>query len=240
MLWELVHVFFDHRGLLEGRTAGPVHDSGASSFLYPFLAEGETDLDSVLADVRASILMKAEEIGELRERTLEEGRRGAARGGGASCARPSTDGGKLLALGNGGSATDAIDLVADLRYPHRRGWVPRPAIDLTEDAAIITAIANDVGTELIFQRQVIAYGKPGDALVALSTSGSSRNVIEALAEARRRQMITLAFVGYDGGGIAAHSLADHLVVVRSQNIPRIQEAQASAYHALRELIELTG
>ena len=236
VLWELVHVFFEHRGLLEGRAAGPVHDSGASSFLYPFLAEAESDLDSVLDDVRASILLKAEETGALREATLGAGR--ATLSAAAHALRSSFDaGGKLLALGNGGSATDAIDLVADLRYPPRREWTPRPALDLTEDTAIITAVANDVGNELIFQRQVIAYGREGDTLVALSTSGNSANVIAALAEARRRRMATVAFVGYDGGRVAAERLADHVVVTRSQNIPRIQEAQASAYHALRELVE---
>ena len=103
----------------------------------------------------------------------------------------------MLALGNGGSATDATDLVADLE---RAG---RAAIDLTGDPAILTAIANDVGVEAIFARQVIAYGRPGDALVALSTSGGSANVIAALAEARRRGLVTIAFVGYDGGRIAA-------------------------------------
>jgi D-sedoheptulose 7-phosphate isomerase len=237
VLWELVHVFFEHRGLLEGRAAGPVHDSGASSFLYPFLAEAETDLDSVLDDVRASILLKAEETGALRERTLEAGLETLPEA--ARALRAGFDaGGKLLALGNGGSATDAIDFVADLRYPPRREWTPRPALDLTEDTAIITALGNDVGNELIFQRQVIAYGREGDALVAFSTSGNSGNVIAALAEARRRGLATVALVGYDGGRVAAEALADHVVVTRSQNIPRIQEAQASAYHALRELIEL--
>ena len=135
----------------------------------------------------------------------------------------------MLALGNGGSATDAMDVVADLRARGRR------ALDLTEDTAIITAIANDIGTEAIFARQVIAYGREGDVLLALSTSGSSGNVVAALAEARRRAMTTIAFVGYDGGRVAAEGLADHVVVTRSQHIPRIQEAQASAYHVLVEL-----
>ena len=139
----------------------------------------------------------------------------------------------MLALGNGGSATDATDLVADLE---RAG---RAAIDLTGDPAILTAIANDVGVEAIFSRQVIAYGRPGDALVALSTSGGSANVIAALAEARRRGLATIAFVGYDGGRIAAEGLADHVVVTRSQHIPRIQEAQASAYHVLCELVRMS-
>ena len=83
---------------------------------------------------------------------------------------------------------------------------------------------------------MIAYGAADDALIALSTSGNSSNVIAALAEARRRGLVTVAMVGYDGGRIAAEGLADHVVVTRSEHIPRIQEAQASAYHALRELV----
>src|SRR6476661_4446822 len=163
VLWELVHVFFEHRGLLSGREARPVHDTGHSSFLYPFLSESETDLDAVLADVRESVVMKAAEVGALREQTLSEG--AAALADAAAALRACFDaGGKLLALGNGGSATDAMDLVADLRYPPiGSGWPARRAIDLTEDTAIITAVANDVGVEAIFQRQVIAYGRPGDA-----------------------------------------------------------------------------
>src|SRR4051812_8499344 len=146
VLWELVHVFFEHRGLLEGRAAGPVHDSGASSFLYPFLAEQEHDLGAVLADVRASALAKAAETGALREQTLSDGHAALLTAAGAL--RASFDiGGKLLALGNGGSATDAMDAVADLRSPPAgRGWPARPALDLTEDSAILTAIANDIGT----------------------------------------------------------------------------------------------
>jgi D-sedoheptulose 7-phosphate isomerase len=239
VLWELVHVFFDHKGLLEGREAGPVHDTGASSFLYPFLAEGESDLESVVEDVRQSVLLKAEEIGALREQTLDDNREVLVAA--ASALRERFErGGKLLAFGNGGSATDAIDLVADLTQPSGVpvDWKPRPAIDLTEDTGIITAVANDIGIEEIFQRQVIAYGREGDIAVALSTSGNSLNLIEALAEARTRGLVTVAFVGYDGGRIAQEGLADHVVVTRSQHIPRIQEAQASAYHVLRELIEL--
>ena len=235
VLWELVHVFFDHRGLLAGRTAGTVHDAGASSFLYPFLAEGETDLGAIIEDVRASVLMKAEEVGDLRRQTITEACEELQ--GAATVLRGSfAEGGRLLALGNGGSATDAMDVVADFRTPPH-GWPARPAIDLTEDPAILTAIANDIGVDAIFQRQVIAYGRPGDALIALSTSGNSLNVIEALVEARRRGLHTIALVGYGGGRIAAEGLADHVVVTRSQHIPRIQEAQAGAYHVLRELVE---
>ena len=178
--------------------------------------------------------MKSEEIGALREQTLTDN------------AEPLTEaaawlktaferGATLLALGNGGSATDAMDAVADFR-DGSRGLASRAAIDLTEDAPILTAIANDIGTEAIFSRQVIAYGHEGDALLAMSTSGGSSNVIAALAEARRRGLATIAMVGYDGGRIYSERLADHVIVTRSQHIPRIQEAQASAYHVLREMV----
>jgi D-sedoheptulose 7-phosphate isomerase len=230
VLWELVHVFFEHRGLLSGRDAPRSHDAGASSFLYPFLAEREHDLEAVLDDVRASVLMKAEEVGALREQTLSDNAEALRAAAGALRERLDARGGKLLALGNGGSATDAMDAVADFR--------PRwPALDLTEDPGILTAIANDIGTEAIFSRQVIAYGQADDALLALSTSGNSANVIAALIEGRRRGLLTIALVGYDGGRVAAEGLADHVIVTRSQHIPRIQEAQASAYHVLRELVE---
>jgi D-sedoheptulose 7-phosphate isomerase len=128
-----------------------------------------------------------------------------------------------------------MDAVADFRAGEagRRSW---PAIDLTEDASILTAIANDIGTEAIFSRQVIAYGEPGDALLALSTSGNSANVIAALVEARKRGLQTIAMVGYDGGRIGSEGLADHVIITRSEHIPRIQEAQASAWYALRELV----
>jgi D-sedoheptulose 7-phosphate isomerase len=229
VLWELVHVFFEHRGLLSGRAPRRTHDAGASSFLYPFLDEREDDLEQVVDDVRRSVLAKAADIGELRAQTLNDN--ASALGEAAAALRSVfAGGGALLALGNGGSATDAMDAVADFRSARR------PAIDLTEDPAIITAIANDIGTEAIFSRQVIAHGAAGDALLTLSTSGNSANVLAALGEARRRGLVTVAMVGYDGGRVAGEELADHVVITRSEHIPRIQEAQASAYHALRELV----
>jgi D-sedoheptulose 7-phosphate isomerase len=217
VLWELVHVFIEHR---ERSLVG----AGAASFLYPFLAGGaSSDLDAVREDVRRSIEAKAMEIGALREATLSEN------AGVLEAAAAALGDGRVLALGNGGSATDAMDVVADFRARGRR------ALDLTDDPAVLTAIANDIGVEAIFSRQVIAHGRPGDTLLTFSTSGSSANVIHALEEARRRGLQTIAMVGYDGGRIAAESLADFVVIVRSEHIPRIQEAQASAYHTLVEL-----
>ena len=215
VLWELVHVFLEHR---DRSRVG----AGAAGFLYPFLDGGPADLDAVREDVRRSIEAKALEIGALREQTLAENAdvlRAAALALGP----------RVLALGNGGSATDAMDVVADFRARGRR------ALDLTDDPAVLTAIANDIGVEAIFSRQVIAHGRRGDTLLTFSTSGSSANVLAALAEGRRRGLSTIAMVGYDGGRIASEALADFVVVVRSEHIPRIQEAQASAYHTLVEL-----
>ncbi len=230
-LWEHVHVFFEH---LHGSEAG----AGSSGFLYPFLERRPVELDAVVEDVRRSLLMKAGEIEALRDQTLADGREALVAAARDVRGRLE-DGGKLLVFGNGGSATDAADAVADfLAAP--QGWPARRALDLAADSAILTALANDIGSEVLFQRQVIAYGREGDVALALSTSGGSRDIVEALAEARRRGLLTIALVGYDGGRVAAEELADHVVVSRSEHIPRIQEAQASAYHVLRELVELAG
>ena len=229
VLWELVHVFFEHLG---SSAAG----AGASGFLYPFLEAGDANLDAVVEDVRGSVTMKADEVAELRVQTVANGRAELLAAAGA-VRRALDAGGTVLAFGNGGSATDAMDVVADFRAAPQ-GWPERRALDLT-DPAILSAVANDIGAEALYQRQLIAYGRRGDVALALSTSGNSANVIAGLAEARRRGLATIAFVGYDGGRIAEERLADHVVVTPSEHIPRIQEAQATAYHVLRELVERT-
>ena len=239
VLWELVHVFFEHRGLLQGRTERRAHDAGAASFLYPFLAEQEHDLEAVLDDVAGSAALKAREVCDLREATLQSGGDGALAAAAGDLRAALDAGGRLMALGNGGSATDATDVVADFAMPPAGGaWPARPALDLTADAAILTAIANDIGVEAIFARQIIAHGRAGDVLLVLSTSGSSASVVDALAQARRQRLASIALVGYDGGQIGSGDLADHVIVAPSQHIPRIQEAQATVYHLLRELVEL--
>jgi D-sedoheptulose 7-phosphate isomerase len=145
-------------------------------------------------------------------------------------------GGKLIIFGNGGSATDANDWVLDCVMPPA-GYQPIPAVSLSMEPANISAIANDVGTELIFLRQLIAHAQKNDVAVAISTSGGSRNIVMALEEARKRGMLTVALLGYDGGEIVRRGLADFPLIVRSDYIPRIQEVQASIYHTLRDAME---
>jgi D-sedoheptulose 7-phosphate isomerase len=146
-------------------------------------------------------------------------------------------GGKLILFGNGGSATDANDWALDCVLPSP-GLRAIPAISLALEPANITALANDVGTEVIFLRQLIAHARPEDVAIGISTSGGSKNIIRALEEARKRNLLTVALLGYDGGEIVRRGLVDWPLVVRSDYIPRIQEVQASVYHIIRELLEI--
>ena len=227
MLWETVHVYFEHRE--QG------HDVGASSFLYPFLGREEQTLESVVEEVQGSMLQKVEEVNSMRA-AVAASEVNAISEIAAAISERLERGGKIIAFGNGGSATDANDLVADCVAPPP-GFGTVPAVSLAAEPANVTAIANDIGVEAIFLRQLIAHARPEDVAVGISTSGGSANILAALAEARKRGLLTVGIVGYDGGRIVSERLADHAVVVRSDYIPRIQEVQASVYHVLRGLVE---
>ncbi|HEY6713341.1 MAG TPA: SIS domain-containing protein [Rubrobacter sp.] len=227
VLWETVHVYFEHRE--QG------HDVGNSSFLYPFLGKGQQPLEEVVSEVQGSMLQKMQEVNSLRSAAAESEAKAISQIA-AAIAERLDRGGKLITFGNGGSATDANDLVSDCVDPPP-GWGAVPAVSLSAEPANITALANDIGTEAIFARQLIAHASPEDVAIGISTSGGSANILAALAEARKRGLLTVGIVGYDGGRIVGERLADHAIVVRSDYIPRIQEVQASIYHVLRGLFE---
>jgi D-sedoheptulose 7-phosphate isomerase len=226
-LWETVHVFFEHREL--------GHDVGPAEFLYPFLGKEKQQTFDVLAEVADSIRMKVHDDALLRAQVAKEE---SEKIGAATIAiRERIErGGKLIIFGNGGSATDANDWAIDCFLPPS-GYRPVPAISLSMEPANISAIANDVGTELVFQRQLIAQARPNDVAVAISTSGGSKNIVMALEEARKRKLLTVALLGYDGGEVLRRGLADFPLIVRSDYIPRIQEVQASIYHLIRQALE---
>jgi D-sedoheptulose 7-phosphate isomerase len=228
-LWETVHVFFEHREL--------GHDVGDAGFLYPFLGQEMQSTDEVLDHVAASIIQKAIEDSRLRLHFFDENASGIAQAA-VEIGKRVRRGGKLILFGNGGSATDANDWAIDCVSPPS-GYAPIPAISLSHEPANITALANDVGTEVIFLRQLIAQARPEDIAVGISTSGGSKNVILALEEARKRGLLTVALLGYDGGEILRRNLVDLPLIVHSDYIPRIQEVQASTYHILRDLLETT-
>ncbi len=226
-LWETVHVFFEHREL--------GHDAGAAGFLYPFLGREKQETFDVVAEVAASIQMKAHDDSLLRAQAAKD--ESEKIGNAAIAIRERIDrGGKLIIFGNGGSATDANDFAIDCFMPPA-GYEAIPAISLSMEPANISAIANDVGTELIFQRQLIAHSRPNDVAVAISTSGGSKNIVVALEEARKRNLLTVALLGNEGGEVVRRGVADFSLIVRSEYIPRIQEVQASIYHVIREALE---
>lgn len=226
LLWETVHVSFERRE--QG------HDVGASAFLYPFLGKSEQPLDDVVAQVQKSMLQKVLEVNSMRT-ALAATEVASIALIATACVERLERGGQMIIFGNGGSATDANDLALDCLAPPGETR-PIPAISLAAEPANITAVANDIGVDAIFTRQLIAHARPEDIAVGISTSGSSPNILTALTEARKRGLLTVALAGYDGGRVLAEKLADHVVVVRSDYIPRIQEVQASAYHVLRRRI----
>src|SRR5450759_656388 len=209
---------------------------------YPFLFEGgRANIEDVLAQVRHSTLEKCREVIALRRATLESSGVQIVAAGRAM-AQAFINGATLFAFGNGGSATDAQDLVTELLNPSLASfapfpdWSPLPAIALTNDIAVVTAVANDVGFDNVFARQVIAFGRPGDIALGISTSGNSTNVLVALEQAKKQGLLTVALTGYDGGNMMHSTALDFCINCPSDHIPRIQEAQATAYHALLEII----
>ncbi len=214
--------------------------TGAMESLYPFLypdpnGAGPTDSSAVLEEVRRSTVAKAGEITQLRRLVSA---RDAARL--ISCARDAaarfSGGGRLLAFGNGGSATDAQQLATLFLNPGGDSR-PLPALGLANDTSVVTALCNDIGVEVVFARQIAAFGRRGDIAVGLSTSGNSDNLLRAFDEASRRGLLTVGMAGYEGGKMAELDSIDYLFVAPSSSVHRIQEAQTTVYHVLWELTQ---
>lgn len=220
----------------------------AAVSLYPFLSAPRSDpdrlrddLDRVLEEVRRSTVAKAEEITALRRTVLQRDGARLEDCAEAMAARFAS-GGRLLAFGNGGSSTDAQDLARLFLSPDPgagsgsgSGIRALPAFALTNDIAVVTALTNDIGFEVVFARQIAAFARAGDIAVGLSTSGNSANLLRAFDEAKRRNLLTVGVSGSDGGKMAELSTIDYLFVVPSTSVHRIQEAQTTVYHALWEL-----
>lgn len=143
-------------------------------------------------------------------------------------------GGKILSFGNGGSATDALHIAVEFTNPVIKERPPLPAMSLNADVAIVTSLANDFDYSEIFSRQVEVYGKAGDVLIGLSSSGSSPNVVKAFEAGKKLGLLTIAFTGKGGGACA--ELVDYPFAVPSHNILRIQETHLTLYHVLWDMV----
>jgi D-sedoheptulose 7-phosphate isomerase len=202
--------------------------------LYPFLYGGEGDGDAALREAVRSTASKAAEIVALRRSVLEVCGPQLER-----CAYAMADrlaaGGRVFTFGNGGSSTDAQDLARLFVEPPRGRAIP--AVCLAGDIAVITALANDVGFDVVFARQLAAFAQPVDIAVGVSTSGGSENILRAFAEAEGLGLLTVGLAGYEGGPMADADTIDHLFVIPSASVHRIQEAQTTVYHVLWALTQ---
>ncbi|GEL19804.1 D-sedoheptulose-7-phosphate isomerase [Pseudonocardia asaccharolytica] len=206
--------------------------------LYPFLHAGSADRAELLADVARSTREKVAEIERLRAEVLAAEAEALA-GCATAMAERFARGGRLYAFGNGGSSTDAL-AVASLCLDPGSGRRPLPAVALPGDVATLTALANDVGFDVVFARPLAAAGRPEDIAFGLSTSGGSANVLRGLAAAHERGMLTVGLAGYSGGEMAEaaeRGELDHLFVMPSASVHRIQEAQTTVYQVLWELVQ---
>jgi D-sedoheptulose 7-phosphate isomerase len=195
-----------------------------TDFLYPFIEGDERDGERLLADLARSADAKAAESRRLSEATLVACRE-QIRSLAADLAGRLEAGGCLFTFGNGGSSTDAATVAALFaRPPYGR---PLPARSLVADQAVLTALGNDVGFELVFSRQLIAHGQAGDVALGISTSGNSLNLHRGFEEAKRRGLLTVGLAGYDGGQMAKSADVDHCLVVHSDSVHRVQEVQAA-------------
>jgi len=208
--------------------------SEPTSFLYPFIESEEHDAAGLLVDLARSAQAKMQESRALRDasrqrwdETLEQA--------GAAMATRFARGGRLFAFGNGGSATDAEGAVQLFRDPPTGR--PLPALSLVDDPAVLTALSNDVGFELVFSRQIIAHARADDIAVGFSTSGDSVNLLRGLAEASRRRLLTIGLCGYEGSAMAVSDDLAHCVVVRSESVHRIQETQAALVWQLWSIVQ---
>lgn len=206
----------------------------STDFLYPMIDGADGDVDELLADVASSARQKAATsattTADARRRWAEELEAVAD-----AIAERLGDGGRLFTFGNGGSATDA-EGVAGLFAAPPRGR-PLPARSLVADVAVLTALANDIGFEAVFARQLIAHARSGDVAIGFSTSGNSDNVLAALRRAHDLGVLTVGFAGNDGGAMATCAELTHCLVVDSQSVHRIQEAQSALAWSLWERVQ---
>jgi D-sedoheptulose 7-phosphate isomerase len=145
-------------------------------------------------------------------------------------------GGRMFSMGNGGSSCDASHVAVEFVHPITAGRPALAAINLVADIAMISAVGNDVGFDHVFVRQIIAQGKAGDALIGMSTSGNSANLISAFAKAKQIGIATIGLAGGDGGKMKTAEVVDYCLIVPTTSIHRIQECHVAAYHILWDLV----
>jgi D-sedoheptulose 7-phosphate isomerase len=201
--------------------------------VYPFLASRPRDPGKVEQELLEAIAAKARAAREANDRffALAGPRLVSAA---SAIAQAYRNGGRLLTMGNGGSSCDAAHIAVDFVHPATAGRPALAAVNLVADVAALSAFGDDLGFEQVFVRQLAAHGRGGDALLGISTTGRSRNLIAAFAKARQLGITTIALIGYDGGALA--EVVDHCLCVPATSSQRVQECHVVACHVLWDLV----
>ena len=203
--------------------------------LYPFLHGKRQDSAAMDALLLHSVGEKARDSRDTNARFFEDQAETLV-----TAAKALADvyrrGGRMFSMGNGGSSCDASHIAVEFVHPITAGRPALAAINLVADLAMISAVGNDIGFEHIFVRQVIAQAKAGDALIGISTSGNSSNLIAAFAKAKEMGLVTIGLAGSDGGRMKSSRVCDYCLIVPTTSIHRIQECHVAAYHILWDLV----
>ena len=207
----------------------------ALAALYPFLKSGRKNAGHAREALLASIALKSEDSAEVKRNFFATEGPSVLKAA-ELMAQAFRARGRMLVMGNGGSSCDAQHVAVEFMHPVTAGRPALPATNLAADTASLTAIANDVGFDRVFARQVDALAREGDLLVGLSTSGESQNLLAAFATAKARNMATIGLAGGDGGAMARSKDVDVCLVVRSSSIHRVQETHVAIYHILWDLV----
>jgi D-sedoheptulose 7-phosphate isomerase len=209
-----------------------------SRAFYPFLHEDDRPPQELMEELRFSLLEKARESVEVKTKFFEDNK-DAILAASLEMARAFHRGRKMLVCGNGGSATDAQHVAVEFMHPVTVGRKALPAICLNNDIAMVTAVANDVGFDDVFARQIIALGKEGDILLGISTSGNSENLLHAFETARRMKLVRVGYAGGDGGKMEEMrdgGLLDFCLTVPTSSVHRIQESHMTLYHIMWDMV----
>jgi D-sedoheptulose 7-phosphate isomerase len=203
--------------------------------LYPFLGGTRQDFGQLDTALLLAVRLKAEDSLAVKRAFFERhGEQVVAMAHGI--AQVYRDQGRLFAMGNGGSSCDAAHIAVEFGHPITAGRPALPAINLSADTAMLTAVANDVGIGHVFVRPLIALARPHDGLIGFSTSGNSANLLSAFATAKRLGLTTFGLAGHDGGAMARSADIDHCLIVESDSVHRVQETHVAIYHILWDLV----
>jgi D-sedoheptulose 7-phosphate isomerase len=209
-------------------------ENPALAGLYPFLAAQPHDSDRMARALLESVRQKAAESTAVKQRFFGECAAQVVAVA-TAIARTYARGGRLYTMGNGGSSCDSAHLAVEFQHPVTAGRPALPAQNLADNSAMLTAVGNDVGFTHVFVRQVIALMRAEDALVGISTSGNSENLLLAFSAAKQLGAATIGLAGGDGGRMRTHAAIDHCLVAPSDSIHRVQETHVAIYHILWDL-----